>query len=157
MPYSYFSVPALNPDQEQHRLNQFVQQHRMVRVENYFVPDGCNSYWAVCVHWLAGEKPDSRSQPKVKIDYKESLSEQDFLIFATLRTARNKLAESVGVPAYVIFTNAQLAEIATNQYQTLQEVASIEGVSKKTIEKYGASIELMLSETYAQQVQKESN
>ncbi|MGE0114923.1 MAG: DNA helicase RecQ [Steroidobacteraceae bacterium] len=56
-------------------------------------------------------------------------------------------ARDQGVPAYVIFHDATLAEIAARQPVTLDELADIPGIGKRKLERYGAAlIELIGSE-----------
>jgi ATP-dependent DNA helicase RecQ len=53
-------------------------------------------------------------------------------------------ANQQGVPAYVIFHDATLAEIAARQPTSLEELAEIPGIGKRKLERYGeALIELI--------------
>jgi ATP-dependent DNA helicase RecQ len=55
-------------------------------------------------------------------------------------------ANKQGVPAYVIFHDATLAEIAAQQPTSLEELAEIPGIGKRKLERYGeALIELISS------------
>ncbi len=61
-----------------------------------------------------------------------------------LKDWRLQAANAQGVPAYVIFHDATLAEIAARQPSTLEELAEIPGIGKRKLERYGeALIELM--------------
>ena len=74
------------------------------------------------------------------------LNEADFALFAKLRDLRKKLAEQEGVPAYALFTNEQLAQMAQQRVTTQAQLAALDGVGPARIEKYGeAFLNLLLS------------
>jgi ATP-dependent DNA helicase RecQ len=58
-------------------------------------------------------------------------------LWDALRKRRRDMAEEQGVPAYVIFHDATLAEMAERKPQTLQAMATISGVGKRKLEDYG--------------------
>jgi hypothetical protein len=119
----FFSVPALDSQRAQDELNRFCAAHRVVTLQREFVTMGANSYWAICVTVASGEGtlPDSLKAPERRagtgrIDYKQVLSEEEFLGFARLRNWRKATADGDGVPVYTVFTNEQLVEIARRQF-----------------------------------------
>ena len=59
-------------------------------------------------------------------------------LFDALRARRRELAESQGVPPYVIFHDASLVEMAERQPRSLAEFAAIPGVGSAKLERYGA-------------------
>lgn len=61
-------------------------------------------------------------------------------IFEALRQWRSEIARSHGVPAYVIFNDATLREIALKRPDSLEDLAHINGVGVRKLESYGASI-----------------
>lgn len=63
--------------------------------------------------------------------------EVDGELFERLRLARRHLAEERGVPAYVIFSDATLAEIAAKKPSSLGELARISGVGPTKLARYG--------------------
>ncbi len=54
-----------------------------------------------------------------------------------LRELRKKLAATLGVPAYVVFTDASLLEMCARMPCTIQEFLSISGVGSRKAERYG--------------------
>ena len=60
--------------------------------------------------------------------------------FGVLREWRLERAKADEVPAYVVFHNATLAEIAERQPSTLAELAGIPGVGPAKLERYGDDI-----------------
>lgn len=67
-------------------------------------------------------------------------------LFEALRTWRNARAKKDGRPAYVLFTNAQLAEIATRRPSTKEELHAIEGIGDARVRDYAGPV-LQLIET----------
>ena len=66
------------------------------------------------------------------------LDESAVAVFQRLRAWRASQAKSAGVPAYVIFHDATLREIARNQPKNMDELGAIAGVGVKKLESYGA-------------------
>ena len=60
--------------------------------------------------------------------------------FDRLRQWRASTARSHGVPAYVIFHDATLREIAEREPQSLDGLAGISGIGARKLESYGADI-----------------
>jgi len=60
--------------------------------------------------------------------------------FLQLRTWRAEVARSHGVPAYVVFHDATLREIAMAQPQTLDALAHVNGVGERKLQAYGEDI-----------------
>ena len=67
--------------------------------------------------------------------------------FAALKAWRAEVARSHNVPAYVVFHDATLAEMADTQPQTLAALAAISGVGARKLEAYGEQILALLRET----------
>jgi ATP-dependent DNA helicase RecQ len=60
--------------------------------------------------------------------------------FASLKAWRAEVAKEHGLPAYVIFHDATLAEMARDQPDSLDAMAHISGVGAKKLEAYGREI-----------------
>jgi ATP-dependent DNA helicase RecQ len=58
-------------------------------------------------------------------------------LFERLRTLRKRLADTQGLPPYVIFHDSTLREIVQRKPQTLQEFAGIRGVGEGKLARYG--------------------
>lgn len=66
--------------------------------------------------------------------------------FDALKAWRADVAREHGLPAYVIFQNVTLAELARQQPQTLEEMSGISGIGAKKLEAYGEDLLRVLSE-----------
>ncbi len=70
----------------------------------------------------------------------ERRSEPDDPLYAALKTWRLERARADEVPAYVVFHNATLEEIAVRRPQSLVELASVPGVGPAKLERYGDEV-----------------
>jgi ATP-dependent DNA helicase RecQ len=67
-------------------------------------------------------------------------------LFEKLRAWRGATAKDQGVPAYVIFHDATLRQIATEQPSTLAALGNVSGVGENKLAKYGQQILEVLAE-----------
>ena len=65
------------------------------------------------------------------------LEGEDAELFAALRTLRGRIAKDEQVPAYVVFPDRTLAEMAVRRPRSLGALADIRGVGPAKLEKYG--------------------
>ena len=73
--------------------------------------------------------------PKIKT----LVSEDDAPLLSALKAKRRALAEAADVPAYIVFNDKTLIEMAEKRPQTLDDMAHISGVGAKKLETYGAA------------------
>ncbi|WP_433856879.1 DNA helicase RecQ [Streptomyces kronopolitis] len=88
------------------------------------------------------EKPAraARAKAKGKRAAPVDLPAEAAAAFEALRGWRGATAKEQGVPAYVIFHDATLREIATLRPATTAELGSVNGVGENKLAKYGAQI-----------------
>lgn len=151
MPYAHFQIPCQGGEGED-ALNTFLKRHRVLKVEKHFIAAGGDSFWAYHVQFEqtasvgggGGGGASASAAPsgpkKGMVDYKERLSEADFALFLKLKDWRKSRAGADGVEAYNVFTNAQLAEIATQRCATLASLKQVPGVGVGRVERYGAAV-----------------
>ena len=78
------------------------------------------------------------------------VADEDAGLLAALKARRRALAEAQGVPAYVVFTDRTLVEMAETRPGDLDGMAAISGVGTTKLERYGrAFLEVILGETPA--------
>ncbi|WP_439122025.1 DNA helicase RecQ [Marivita sp.] len=65
------------------------------------------------------------------------VSDEDAPLLSALKAKRRALAEEQSVPAYVIFPDKTLIEMAETRPRTLDDIARINGVGAKKLERYG--------------------
>ncbi|MBL4927025.1 DNA helicase RecQ [Fuscibacter oryzae] len=77
-----------------------------------------------------------RARPMVAV--KSQVAEEDAPLLSALKAKRRALAEAAGVPAYVIFADRTLIELAEQRPQTLDAMMGITGIGAKKLESFGA-------------------
>ena len=89
------------------------------------------------------EKADKseRNTARVQVD------EEDVALLTALKAKRRHLAEAQGVPAYVVFPDKTLIEMAEKRPQSLDAMIGINGIGARKLESYGkAFLEVILGE-----------
>ncbi|WP_299916107.1 DNA helicase RecQ [uncultured Roseobacter sp.] len=78
---------------------------------------------------------------------KAMVSEEDAPLLSALKAKRRAFAEAAKAPAYVIFNDRTLIEMAETRPQSLDDMARIGGVGAKKLERYGAAfLEVIVGE-----------
>ncbi|MBK1634178.1 DNA helicase RecQ [Rhodovulum adriaticum] len=77
----------------------------------------------------------AKSRPAVRA----LVSDEDAPLLSALKAKRRALAEAARVPAYVIFTDRTLIEMAETRPETMDQMARITGVGATKLERYGAA------------------
>jgi len=67
----------------------------------------------------------------------QPVAEEDMGLWNALRACRKELADAQGVPPYVIFHDATLAEMIAVRPRTTSEMLGVSGIGKTKLEKYG--------------------
>ncbi len=145
MQMKVFAIPIGNPSATEDSLNAFLRSKRIVNIDKRFVENGANSFWTVLVEYLVDGTPEPARRNKV--DYKQVLTESQFSTFSCLRDLRKRLAEEHGVPVYAVFTNEQLAAVATTMPTSKSALSEIAGIGKSKVEHYGDAVIAQLGGT----------
>ncbi|MCC5946306.1 MAG: HRDC domain-containing protein [Bernardetiaceae bacterium] len=135
MQIKLFTIPILDSVVFEQELNAFLSSHKIIEVEKHLVTMPANAYWCVCVSYLLPTLGEQT--PKSKVDYRKELDEVTFAKFAIMRKARKEIADKEAVSVFVIFTNAQLAQMAQLPELSIGALTSIKGIGKMKAEKYG--------------------
>ncbi len=139
MQIKIFDISSRGSDEVQEQINKFMRGHKIIDVDRQFYTSSDNvGHWSVFITYLPGfvsEVPPVERREKV--DYKQILNEEDFGKFTRLRTIRKQIASDDAVPAYAVFTDAELAQIAQMPDVVASSIGQISGIGAKRIEKYG--------------------
>jgi len=81
---------------------------------------------------------DTVSEAAEPSSARAQVAEEDAGLMSQLKARRRALAEAQNVPAYVIFPDRTLIEMAERKPQTLDAMAGVTGVGAKKLESYGA-------------------
>lgn len=82
---------------------------------------------------------DTITAAKARRAVKTLVNEEDEPLLSALKAKRRELAELQGVPAYIIFNDRTLIEMAEQRPQTLDDMAKVSGVGTKKLDTYGAT------------------
>lgn len=136
MQIKVFSVPIIGGESANEELNIFLRSKKILQVENQLIHHSGSSFWSFCVKYL-DTAPTPISGEKVKTDYKQVLDEAVFKRFSRLREIRKQIAQNEAIPAFAVFTDEELAELAKLPEFTLAKMKTIKGIGEKKVEKYG--------------------
>jgi ATP-dependent DNA helicase RecQ len=93
------------------------------------------------------QKPVKQKRASAPRGYEETeLSKSEQAIFDKLRWWRVETARAHGVPAYVVFQDATLREIAKVKPTSLDELRGVSGVGEKKLVSYGDEIVALIGE-----------
>ena len=139
MEIKVYTIQAVGGEDANEEMNRFLRGHKIVSIEKQFYQLVDNAYWTFCIRYLPSTTAGGGafSERKEKIDYKNVLDEKTFEIFSKLRVIRKALADKDEVPAYAVFNDAELAEIAKLTEITEKNMLSIPGITQRKVEKYG--------------------
>jgi len=88
-----------------------------------------------------GQKPEKRSRKPLAPGPAAANLNQDAMVrYINLKAWRAEVAKEHNLPAYVIFHDATLAQIANVAPQTLAELNGISGIGAKKLEAYGPEV-----------------
>ena len=148
MSFTFFQISCRGCPETEARLNQFLNANRVLSIDRRWVDLGENSFWAICIDYIENTSTGNSKKKSERIDYREVLPPEEFVVFSNLRDLRKTLAAETGVPVYTVFTNEQLAKMVTARVKTLADLKKIPGLGTAKIDKYGAQfIEQLCLET----------
>lgn len=133
-----FVIPVMNSTLPEEDLNRFLRAHRVLQITRQFCTEN-GGYWAVLVDYMEGDisaeaAPLNRSNKK---DYSKELSEQEYAEFLRLREKRKEVAKKFSLPAYLIFTNEELAILSQQAPLTSEMMGKkIDGVQESHLRDY---------------------
>jgi ATP-dependent DNA helicase RecQ len=67
-------------------------------------------------------------------------AEVDLELFEALRAWRGEISRARGVPAYVVFADATLAELALHRPVTQDELLEVKGIGPRKLDEYGEAL-----------------
>jgi hypothetical protein len=99
MAFQIVTVPIQDDGRALEQLNAFLRSHKILSVDRRWVEQGASSFWSFCIDYLevapaedGGYRGGRSPGGKGKIDYRETLSPEDFAVFARRRDVRKERA-----------------------------------------------------------------
>ncbi len=99
---------------------------------------------------LKGQKQISARLPGETVRKKEVLTAADPVLYEKLRTLRGKLASTLSVPAYTVFTDSSLRDMCVRLPRTDSEFLQVSGVGSAKLDRFGKQFMQAISEHMAQ-------
>lgn len=141
MQIKIFTIPVVADERDMEELNHFLRSHKIIDVKRELTQTNDTSCWTFCITYMdvAALSTSVRNDAvrHNKIDYKEVLDADTFERFSKMRKLRKEIADNEAIPAYSVFTDAELAEIAKLEVLDKANIQKIPGIGKKKVEKYG--------------------
>lgn len=145
--YKFVAIPIKSPEEAEEELNRFIRSVRVITTHREFIDAGEKSFWSVVVEYVSDG--EAAVQPgKKRIDYRETLSPEDFAVFAKLRDWRKVIAAEEDIPVYNVFTNDQLAKMVEKRIMTKAALKEIEGVGEARMKKYGDAVIKIIKDAF---------
>lgn len=132
-----FILPVLDNTGMEEELNRFLRGHRVLQVSRNFCAEN-GGYWAILVEYMEGDAsgevtPATRSEKK---DYSKELSQDEYKAFLRLKDIRKSVAKKFSLPAYLIFTNEELAVLSRLPMLTEETAKSAKGIAPGRLNDY---------------------
>lgn len=138
MQIQIFTIPILGGERNTEDMNIFLRSKKVLHMESQLVNQAQGAFWCFCIKYLEHEVERGFSAGRKKIDYREVLDEVSFKRFSQMREIRKSLSKAEAIPAYAVFTDEELAELARiEDALTLDKMKNIKGIGEKKLEKYG--------------------
>lgn len=135
MQIKLFTISINSVEDYNEELNRFLRSHKIIEIEKQLIQTPVGVYWCMYISYIMPTLVEQA--PKERVDYRQVLSPAHFVVFSVLREARKKIATNEGVSAYIVFTDAELAEIAQLPEISIAKLKSIKGIGDKKADKYG--------------------
>ena len=137
MQIKIFTLPISSSERSEDELNKFLRSHRVLKTEHHFCPDD-GGYWTFLVEYLEGDPiaevpPANRKERK---DYSKELNDEEIERFEYFKKVRRELATKFSLPAYLIFTNEELAILAHVPELNEESARLVKGVAPSRMKDY---------------------
>ncbi len=146
MQFKIFTIPIGDSGAATEELNRFLRGQKVLEVEKHFMHNDQGATWCFCVKYIEATIAGTTSNSVgVKPDYKLLLDEAAFAVFSKLREARKKIATDDGLPAFAVFTDEELSNIARLAEHTPAAMRGIKGIGEKKVERYAERLLAVLN------------
>ena len=139
MQFKFFLIPLADMESTEQELNTFLRGHRILHVERHFCTEA-NGYWAVCVEYVDGQSSSDNQMAirRNRKDYTKELSDTELQRFESFKKIRRELAQQKSLPAYMVFTDAELAVLASVTNLSEESAANLKVVTPSKLRDYAS-------------------
>ncbi len=135
MQIKLFTIPIGDSGVAIEEMNRFLRANKILEVHDQLVSNENGAYWCFCVRYIE-RTINSVSNDKRKVDYRKVLDDETFKKFSRLREIRKKVAADDGIPAFAVFTDEELAGLASLDTITEKGMLSVKGIGDKKVERF---------------------
>lgn len=135
MQIKIYAIPVIGGEKLMEEMNTFLRTKKILQLEKQFYSTAQSTAWTFCISYL--EDSNVPNNEKTKTDYRQVLDAASFERFSKMREIRKRLATEESLPAYAIFTDEELSNLAKIETLTLTKMKAVKGVGEKKAEKYG--------------------
>lgn len=121
---------------------QFCLNKKIHHMQTHFFQQDGRHFWSVAIQYEVVLKGEDKIR---------ALDDEQKLLFNRLKVWRKEQGSKIGIPAYLVATNAQFLLMVKFKCKTLESLKNIKGFGKKRIEKYGRSIIAIIKDFYDEQ------
>lgn len=134
-----------NLQTDQDNLNNFLDSVTVKKTAIELI-NGQPNFWSILVFYedQKAEKQEKNSD-KISITDESELTENEKIIFATLKQWRQDKATQLNISNFMVCHNTELMTIAKVKPQTLDELSKIKGFGGQKIAKFGYDILAVLN------------
>ncbi len=136
MQFKFFSIPAASPEPNEGELNKFLRSHRVLNVDRHFQAD--KDYWAVAVEYV-DQPPTAEAPPqhrKEKTDVTIGMNDEEKARYEHFTEIRRQLSKANNIPAYLVFTNEELAKLAKVSELDASTVRTVKGIAPSRLKDF---------------------
>jgi superfamily II DNA helicase RecQ len=133
---------------DDHVLSAFLADKEALSVHEHFFVHEQVPTWALLVSYRELTRPGDRERERAReqtVDHRAELGPDEQRLFDALRTWRNERARREGKPAYLLFTNRQLAELVRLRPTTLAALHAIDGLGEARTRDFGPDLVALIA------------
>ena len=133
-------------EEDQEKVNQFLKTVKMHKSSTQLIEDKVN-YWSILFYYTekeSEEKTNIQIENTTKVNQADLSSEQ-MEIYLALKEWRNAIASEQKLPAFTIFHNQTLINIAHAKIDKIEDLSGVKGIGQAKLSKYGSDIIALLN------------
>ena len=137
MQIKLFTMPTFGGEAVEEELNKFLRSHRVLQVERHFCAEQ-GGYWAMLVEY-ADVDPLAEAPPAGRRDRKDpstGMADDVKERYNLYRDVRKEIALQKSIPPYLVFTNDELAVLASLPVVNEETVKGLKGIAPQRMKDY---------------------
>ena len=133
---------------DESELEAFCESNEILSVVEHFFEYAGTVRWALLLSYMDGRERKQRTGQQ-RTPMTPNLPPELLSLYETLRTWRAARAQDERVPAFQVFSNAELAEICRRAPTTLSQLTELKGVGAEKKKRYGEDVVAIVTQFQA--------